>query len=161
MQQVETYWADGEKTLVAELSKGSIRFFHDNESVAEIDSDGNLCIKGKLFELQDPKGLSLLHANDRKWHLWPNPVVSYEGKQMTAFLVQDLNSPSLQYPAFFWNDTDFYVWGKLDVNVPGPVEHLLTLSPFELEGFGLYTKTGIRGTVKSQLDKVQDEPQTS
>lgn len=161
MQEVRTYWVDGTSTLVARIDNApqQMVFFHDNVQVATIDSDGNLNIKGDLIELNSPRELTLVHANDARWMIWPNPDIFYNGTRMSGILNPDSNSGlRCSYPSCFWNERDFYVWGKLETNVAGPAGAMLQFSQFELEGFGLYTKTSIRGVLKSEANKEQDEP---
>lgn len=164
-QVVAIPWPDGVSTIVAKIisSQQKMLFYHEDAEVANIDQNGNLNIKGELKELNDPKLMSLVHPNDKRWQIWPHPVVYYDSKKMTGLLVPDVNSPlGMNYPACFWDEKDFYVWGKLETNVAGPAGTMLQFSPFELDGLGVYTKTTLRGNVISELDnKVEDEPQAA
>lgn len=157
MQELQTQWVDGSKTLVARIHNTQMVFYHDNVQVATIDNNGDLHIKGEVIELNDPKKLTLVHDNDARWMVWPNPVIYYDGNKMTGILNPDPNTTiNCSYPSCFWNHKDFYVWGKLETNVAGPDGTFLQFTPFEFESFGIYTKTSIRGVVKSE-NKEQNE----
>lgn len=163
MQYVRNQYSDGSSELAAVLTPlYDVYFFWQDidHKIGHIDSEGNLNLKGKLFENCDPKQLLVAHNKiPGQPHLcWPTPdLMQYNGVPVTGILHQDVNSTmGLAWPVCFWDaDGNFYVWGTAKLLTEGSPEHNLKFEPTKLDDGNTYFTMVLRGKVNEnqQLDK--------
>lgn len=108
VKYVVNVYPDGKETVAAFADK--IAYLNYIGTIVATVNNGNLHIKGKLHEKCDLKKLVILHYPDKeKGKLWPTPVFYYDGKLVSAFFNEETFVPYC-----FWDETDFYVWNKLE-----------------------------------------------
>lgn len=164
MHYIRTEWKDGKADLVAVLNPNppGMYFNYEGTTVAYISDTGNLNIKGELHEDCNPEDLVCVHSRNDQNGLWPAPVCLYKNERVWALLGPDPSSSyGVEWPLCFWNETDFFVWGKLQTNVPGPPSLMVFFNPVLMENGSTYNQMGIRGIlVSEQTPRIADDSQT-